>query len=336
MVERIDFGLVVPGAPEGTEDWLSYLRISDHATLKMERSLVRGHRQAVDRRMRRLEEADRISILAWVEQGDWLPGGILRRAAPVDRLQNAAAGRWLREQRILTQSRVPGSMNSGMELGLDALEEWLVRRFSPPNPMADELGLDPESGGFLGRAEAWVRQFTTGRIRDDFRWNIRGLIFNALRGFREFTFRISSRAVPRVQAERSARSRKVNRNVVRLTTESHPRATLRGGMARAAEQVFGPGKGQFMVYSPVRVDKGGATGGLLYRILSHAQLRKTYANVKGGSSFAGLGLHHGSREYYIPIPPGLESSASAWADQARRLFLDRGFNFEDPIESGRN
>lgn len=339
MVDRIDFGLVLPGAPEevrASEDWLNYLRITDHATLKLERSLVKGHRRAVDQRLKRLEEQDKIATLVWLERGIWLPGGILKKAAPLNTLHSAAATRWMREQRMLEQSNVAGSMNSGIDLALGALEDWLVRRFSPPNPMADELGLRPEDAGFLSRAGSWVQEFTTGRIRDDYRWNIRGLIFNALRGFREFTFRIAARGITRPQAERTARNRNVNRNVARMSTETHPRAAMRSGMAKASEQVFGPGKGKFMVYSPVRVNKGGASGRLLYRVMTHAQLRKAFKDVKAGGSFEGLGVHHGSREYYVPIPPGLESAATAWARRERGLFLERGFNFEDPLEPGRN
>lgn len=87
-----------------------------------------------------------------------------------------------------------------------------------------------------------------------------------------------------------------------------------------------------MVMAPSRVQAklapAGATAGILFRSFTFAGLVALYAakasqrKLPLASSPDTLGLHHNSRELYIPYPPELEDEASAWGEQRLKEFKD--------------
>jgi hypothetical protein len=94
---------------------------------------------------------------------------------------------------------------------------------------------------------------------------------------------------------------KTNRNTLRLSVESHPRAVYRGEILRAS-QSQNINNFKMLVPFGVRLLPSGATIGKVFLIKNLFQWESENANQQNaGGVVGGLGLHHNSQDYYYPV-----------------------------------
>lgn len=111
---------------------------------------------------------------------------------------------------------------------------------------------------------------------------------------------------------------KLNRNTLKLSVTTHPRAVFRGEILRAAEK---DNISNFKMLIPrnVKLDPAGTTIGSVFLIKQLLEWEEKNADQQnGGGVVGGLGLHHGSQEYYLPIAANELNAAQQLSREQRK------------------
>lgn len=156
----------------------------------------------------------------------------------------------------------------------------------------------------------WTLDIGAGQVNtfiDGYKSNMQGVIFNESRRVLEnITLNYGSEA-PIELAKKTAEALSFNRNILTLSFVTHPRALYKYLIYNEA-QAEG-----FTLFKTVVPENRlidliarpfGITAGIVYTIKTVAQINKYASETTAGKtaeSVAGLGLHHGSYEYYYPI-----------------------------------
>ena len=134
--------------------------------------------------------------------------------------------------------------------------------------------------------------------------NVKGFVYNEGRRIQErlldnFTQKASINLVVK-----QTKNIKMNRNITKLSIVTHPRALFNNLIFTNAEK---EGVKKFKVLVPKNkvqdLNPNGKTAELLFKIKTFQQLNNE-GNIKSNSNVVGgMGLHHGSTEYYFPLWP---------------------------------
>jgi len=148
--------------------------------------------------------------------------------------------------------------------------------------------------------------------------NVEAYFFNEIRKVKEKVFDNISQG-KRSLATDQLKDLSLNKNVFKLSVVSHPRALFRSLVAKSAETKTEYFKA--IVPSSVlpTLNPKGVTASNLYLIKTKEEWAKTNG-VENINVVDGLGLHHGSQEYYLPILD-LEKE-NTLAKEQRRIFLE--------------
>jgi len=148
--------------------------------------------------------------------------------------------------------------------------------------------------------KAQFRSFISGYVS-----NMDGILFNEPRRIKEnITLNFGSRVSLDLAIEQ-AKGIKFNRNVFQLSTLTHARAAYSNIIT---DQSIRDGFSFYKVLVPRNklktIAPSGTTAAMLFGIFTIAQLNKRANKASSGQNAAvvgGMGLHHGSYEYYYPI-----------------------------------
>lgn len=148
--------------------------------------------------------------------------------------------------------------------------------------------------------------------------NVEAYFFNEIRKIKEKVFDNISQG-KRSLATDQLQDLYLNKNIFKLSVVSHPRALFRSLVSKSAESETEYFKA--IVPSSVlpTLNPKGVTASNLYLIKTKEEWAKTNG-VENINVVDGLGLHHGSQEYYLPIVD-LEKE-NTLAKEQRRIFLE--------------
>lgn len=159
---------------------------------------------------------------------------------------------------------------------------------------------DKKLGWSLDIPEGQVNTFIEG-----YKSNMQGVIFNESRRVLEnITLNYGSEASLDL-AKQTAEAITFNRNILTLSFVTHPRALYKYIIF---DESITEGFTLFKTVVPENrlsdLRPFGITAGIAYTIMTAAQINKYASETTGGrtaEAVTGLGLHHGSYEYYYPI-----------------------------------
>jgi len=163
-----------------------------------------------------------------------------------------------------------------------------------------------------------------------YRSNIKGFIFNEGRRISERITDNLLQAVAIALALEQARQTKLNRNTLKLSTVSHPRGLYRKTIADSADN---DGISYFKMLVPIAaltaLSEVGMTIAVLYMIKTQMEWDSYIDPNNNTNVVGGLGLHHGSQDYYLPI--GFEEliDEKEISKQQRGELNSKGINNED-------
>jgi hypothetical protein len=148
--------------------------------------------------------------------------------------------------------------------------------------------------------------------------NVEAYFFNEIRKIKEKVFDNISQN-KRSLATDQLQDLYLNKNIFKLSVVSHPRALFRSLVAKSAETKTEYFKA--IVPSSVlpTLNPKGVTASNLYLIKTKEEWAKTNG-VENINVVDGLGLHHGSQEYYLPILDF--DKENTLAKEQRRIFLE--------------
>lgn len=162
----------------------------------------------------------------------------------------------------------------------------------------------------MSRQYSWSLDIPQGQINtfiEGYKSNMQGVIFNESRRVLEsITLNYGSEASVEL-AKETAKAISFNRNILSLSFVTHPRALYKFIIY---DESIGEG---FTLFKPIVPNNRmadlvarpfGITAGIAYTILTAAQINAYAAKTTDGKTaeaLTGLGLHHGSFEYYYPI-----------------------------------
>ncbi len=165
--------------------------------------------------------------------------------------------------------------------------------------------------------EGQFQSFLRGHIS-----NMQGIVFNEGRRIRERIDENFSGETSLTIVKNQVGKMKFNRNILRLSVVSHPRALFRNIIARDAEI---KGQKNFKVIAPKSIIPtlavAGITATYLYTIATEQEWNKRADNKSNANAVGGLGLHHGSREYYYPVDEEMIDEEKELARQQRSEYL---------------
>lgn len=157
---------------------------------------------------------------------------------------------------------------------------------------------------------SWSLDIPQGQINtfiEGYKSNMQGVIFNESRRVLEnITLNYGSEASVEA-AKETAKAISFNKNILSLSFVTHPRALYKFIIY---DESIGEG---FTLFKPIVPNNRksdlaarpfGITAGIAYTILTAAQINAYAAKTTDGKTadaLTGLGLHHGSFEYYYPI-----------------------------------
>ena len=165
-----------------------------------------------------------------------------------------------------------------------------------------------------------LRTLTRAMIRD-MTWNVRKLIEREALSAAEVVTRVVGSGDPVSDARRIVTAWNMRGDHWRLAIASHVTASVRAALAATDAD-------RFVVLVPRskigRVRPSGATGTHLFGVFTRAELDSIFRRVNAGrasrhaSSWRNLGLHHGSGEYYVPVPRDMDIESLGSLLQERR------------------
>jgi hypothetical protein len=174
--------------------------------------------------------------------------------------------------------------------------------------------------------EAQFQSFVSGYIS-----NTKGVLFNEPRRIEEQVVLNFGSQISVDLAVRQAGQLKFNRNVFKLSTITHARSLY---TSIVFDQSVKDGFTFFKTLVPKNklsdVSSSGMTAGFLFTIMTAAQINKAASKQteeKNSGAVQGLGLHHGSYEYYYPI-------ASDELDEEEEIAAQQKKDFEEMNKSG--
>lgn len=175
-------------------------------------------------------------------------------------------------------------------------------------------------------AEITVDQGRFNSFMSGYTSNIKGVLFNEPRKIKEEIVLAFGNSTALNLAIEQAGAIKFNRNILRLSTVTHAQAAYQGIIYGQAS------KDGFTFYKIVvppnkakDVAPSGRTASVLFLIAAAAVINKRISegtDGKNADAVKGLGLHHGSFEYYYPIDSLELEEEEAIAREQRRLFLE--------------
>jgi hypothetical protein len=170
---------------------------------------------------------------------------------------------------------------------------------------------------FVSRSE--FRSFMAGHIS-----NMRAVFSNEERRILENIESNFGNGLSFSVIESQIEALRINRNILKLSVISHPRAVYRGEIFRASES---QGINNFKMLVPlgIKLDKAGQTIALVYLIKTQFQWEAQNSDQQNaGGVVGGLGLHHNSQDYYYPIPDNeLEMAQQLSREQRNKENLDK-------------
>jgi len=154
--------------------------------------------------------------------------------------------------------------------------------------------------------------------------NVQGELFNEPRRFKESVLQNFGSGTSVQLAIEQAEQLAFNRNIMKLSTVTHARAGFKGVIFGASER---EGFTMYKVVVPnskVRsLSPAGATAAAVFTIGTAAMINKKVSQATEGrapDAVKGLGLHHGSFEYYYPIASDeLDEEEEIATEQKRKL-----------------
>lgn len=142
-----------------------------------------------------------------------------------------------------------------------------------------------------------LRSFTAGHVS-----NVRGVLFNEQRRVNEKLSDVLTQGVSVQLALDQASQIAFNRNILKLSVITHPRALFKSiieGQAKAEGTVM------FKLLVPKQVRNTlsviGMTAALLFLVRTFHDWNKENGTKENVNVTGGMGLHHNSQEYYYPV-----------------------------------
>ncbi len=171
--------------------------------------------------------------------------------------------------------------------------------------------------GFVKQSE--VKSFMAGHIS-----NINAVIFNEERRLLENIESNFGNGLSLTVIESQLKVFKLNRNILKLSVTAHPRAIFRGEILRAA-QSQGISNFKMLIPTGIKLDPDGKTISLIFLILALLLWEEQVEeNQNAGGVVGGLGLHHNSVDYYLPISDDeLALSEQLSREQRKKENLDK-------------
>jgi len=180
--------------------------------------------------------------------------------------------------------------------------------------LSDSLGRK-----IFGKAEFFVNEGEFNSFRRGYRSNMKAVLYNEPRRMRERIDENFGTGVARNLAIKQVGTLKFNRNVYKLSSITHPRAAYKNILLNNHN------KQGFVFYKMVvpkqvgsKLSPFGKTAALLYSIKTVADWNKNATDDTNANTIGGLGLHHGSQEYYYPVMSDEMEEEEAIAKEQRR------------------
>ena len=221
---------------------------------------------------------------------------------------------------IKPNTRVPKEMNDKVDKEMAKLQEYLT------GEVMDEIhttsrnyanGTIQAIGGNMSAVEAMsdVSTFRKGYLS-----NIKAFIFNEGRRIKERIFDNLKQGVSITQILKQVESLLLNSNILKLSLITHPRGLFRKTIQ---DKAIRDGISNFKMMVPKSVlatlTPYGITLALLYFIKTSTQWNNM-ADDNNSNVIGGLGLHHNSQDYYLPISEEeMEAQLGISKDQRSQL-----------------
>jgi len=159
--------------------------------------------------------------------------------------------------------------------------------------------------------------------------NLQGVVFNEGRRIAEKINDNFTQSAPYLLATDQVSEIKFNRNIYKLSALSHPRGLFRRTVNIQAEKM-GTQHYKLLVADDTKkqLTQYGQTALMLYSIKTFHDWNKQNGTKDNVNVVGGLGLHHGSQEYYLPIRQEELEMQMAIAEQQRRELEDEFDNME--------
>jgi hypothetical protein len=180
----------------------------------------------------------------------------------------------------------------------------------------------------LQYADSWFDEVKMEAMLRGYRSNIEAVLFNDPRRVKESIDMLMSTNVEINLAKKSIDDMVIfNRNTLKLSVTAHTRGAYTSALYDVAQK---EGYTFFKVVVPTNKIKelspSGMTMGILFAVMTVTAIN-AYANEKTDGKNAGavqeLGLHHGSYEYYMPVPSEDVEAMQELAEQQRQEVLAR-------------
>lgn len=187
----------------------------------------------------------------------------------------------------------------------------------------DKLGLEgPSAGEYLasGRAEA---------VWQDHKANPVGVREREARQLVESAARLRASGASVEDVSRMAGEWQIHPGIYQLSTDAHALAYARSYLGEIGDANRSKSWLPYVSESVApTLNPSGRTASVAYRVLTETQLANLYRTVNAGRRTATtprtLGLGHGTREVYYPIPESIEEEVRGWYAESRRRF-ESGF-----------
>ncbi len=168
----------------------------------------------------------------------------------------------------------------------------------------------------------------------DNKLNIGGIITRDGRRIKEEMQRAVTSEQPVATIDQQITDWQINQSFYDSSTLSHPRASVRGLMSRAAEQATGTGalgyrrmEDQAWTVLPTS-DSVRVLDLLAFRLFTTKELdalmKKHSDGMQINSDWRGLGLGFNTQEYYIPLHKEQEEDAQEWSKAKRKGLTSKG------------
>lgn len=212
--------------------------------------------------------------------------------------------------------------------------EWTKRYASKAVLRNNELSLAEDE-----EEEEWeyeevyidVPRFTS--FRKGWISNILGMLFNEPRRMKENMVMNYGTQVSLTLAVKQANETSFNRNIYKLSTLTHPRAAYQGIIFDNANK---QGYSHYKVVVPPSkldsLDRFGRTAGMIFFIGTAAVINSTINKQTEGQNpdaVKGMGIGHGSFEYYYPIDGGDLAEEEEMAQLQKQAFFDQGLEIAE-------
>ena len=296
------------------------------------------------RRKEQTETGVKLALLAWLASLGTDERGLLRRPTPAQvvalRRRINIRFRPIEVPRIKPPTLKPPTSDAAQRTRPGNLHSDINKMTGKAAAVMDgatetaaQVGIDP---GRPPRIEMTKRG---QRMQRDYDRNLEAVIFNGERKIDEVAWRWGAGSVTADQARSAARNFELPSGTFNLSTGTHPWAAVRGTImdygekwhatyAAAAKKLGAKSPSvKYVVMAPSEVMEDLAPAGLtarhLYRSFTFAALLGVYVGLDITTSTPDtLGLHHNSREVYVPVVPPMIDEAEEWAKKKRAEFLE--------------